>query len=315
MIGGGILDEASRGKRLALAFLTVGAFSFGFSPIFIKLCRYPAPFVASLRLLIAGLVLTPFCIGALRKFLTERGLRGFLLLVLPGLLLAAHFQTWVLGIRQTMVASATFIFSINPVFFALFERFAGRKRVPAYGFVSLGFVLLGAFWVFLAGRGRLGQTGDLLCLASTLLYVVYLLASRRVCAGVPHLLYIHVIYLWGGLLSLPIAMLWGEPAAVNPGDTGSLLSLLGLALLPTLVGHSSSNYGVRHVSPLTVSFFTLTEPVLASAAAALFLGERLRVLELPAYALFLSATLLYLIRTATARTGSGRQSGAAAGPT
>ena len=284
-----------RDKRLALAFLALGALSGGMASIFIRLCRYPAPAVASLRMLLAGLVLLPFCWGQLRHLWAERGLKGLLPLILPGLALAAHFQSWVAGVRLTSVANATFIVSINPVFFALFERFGSRQKVPAYELAALGLGLAGAVWLLLAGRGRLGQLGDLACLAGTLLYVAYLLAARRYSAGVPHLAFVHLIYFWGGLASLPIALIRGDLAAVRPADTGSVLALLGLVALPTLVGHTAVNYGVRHLRPLTVSFFSPVEPLVATAAAALILHEPLQPLELPAYGLLLASTLLYLL--------------------
>jgi drug/metabolite transporter (DMT)-like permease len=253
-------------------------------------------------MLLAGLVLLPFCWRKLRLLWAERGLRGLLPLILPGLALAAHFQSWVAGVRLTSVANATFIVSINPVFFALFERFGRRQKVPPYVLGALALGLAGAVWLLLAGRGRLGRLGDLACLAGTLLYVAYLLASRRYSAGVPNLVFVHLIYFWGGLASLPIALIRGELAAINPADTGSALALLGLVALPTLVGHTAVNYGVRHLSPLTVSFFSLAEPLVATAAAALLLGERLQPLELPAYGLLMAATLLYLLFVVRRRT-------------
>jgi drug/metabolite transporter (DMT)-like permease len=158
-------------------------------------------------------------------------------------------------------------------------------------------VLGGAYWLFSSRGGQLGQTGDFLCLLSTLLFVIYLVASRRVSEDVPHLVYIHIIYLWGGLLTLPFALAGGGLAQVDLTDLGSVLALLGLALFPTLVGHTSNNYGVRHLSPLTVSFFTLTEPIIASLTAALILAEIPPYRELPSYALFLGATLLYLVKS------------------
>ena len=264
-----------RDKRLALAFLSVGALSGGFASIFVKLCRYPASAVASLRILLAGLVLLPFCWPALRRLAVERGLRGLAPLIAPGLILAAHFQSWVIGVRLTSVANATFLAALSPVFFALFQRFASRQKVPPYGLAALALGLAGALWLLLSGRGRLGQLGDLACLAATLLYVAYLLCSRRVSAGVPNTVFVHLIYFWGGLASLPIALVRGDLASVRLSDTGSLLALLGLVFLPTLVGHTSMNYGVRRLAPLTVSFFTLAEPLVATTAAALLLGERL----------------------------------------
>ena len=298
------MEPTGKTQRTAYLFLSVGALCASFAPIFIRLCLYPAPAVASLRMLLAGLLLLPFCLGDLGRLWRQQGLRGFLPLLVPGLLLSAHFQSWVLGLRHTSVGNATFIFSLNLVLFALVERFGSRRRLPAYALASLGLALGGALWLFLAGGGRLGRTGDLLALVSTVLYVAYLLASRRFAGRVPHLAFAQTIYFWGGLAGLAAAALTRSLASVDLADTGSLAALAGLVLLPTLVGHTSMNYGVRHLPPVTVSFFSLAEPVIATSAAALLLGEPLRPRELPAYALFLAATLLYLLLAARGR-GSG----------
>ena len=297
------MAPVGRPQRAALAFLIVGALSGGFAAIMIRLCRYPAPAVASLRMLLAGIVLLPFCLGDLRRVWREGGVAVFLRLLVPGLILSAHFQCWVLALRHTSVAGATFIMSLNPVFFALAQRFGARRRLPAYALVSLGLAVAGAAWLFLLGGGRLGGLGDLLALAACLLYVAYLLASRRVAGTVPHLAFAQTIYFWGGLAGLPLVLLAGGLGAVRLGDTGSLAALAGLVIFPTLIGHTSLNFGVRHLRPLTVSFFSLAEPIMSTAAAALLLGEPLRPRELPAYGLFLAATLLYLLLSA--RRGEG----------
>ncbi len=290
-------------QRTALAFLSVGALVGGFAAILIRLCLYPAPAVASLRMLLAGILLLPFCLGDLRRIWRAGGPAGFLRLLVPGLILSAHFQCWVLSLRHTSVASATFLFSLNPIFFALVQRFGSRRRLAPYVLVSLGLAAAGALWLFLLGGGRLGRLGDLLALASSLLYVAYLLAARRVAGAVPHLAFAQTIYFWGGVAGLPVAWLSGGLAGVHLRDTGSLAALAGLVLFPTLVGHTAVNFGVRHLKPLTVSFFSLAEPILSTAAAALILGEALRPRELPAYGLFLAATLLYLLASSRRQEG------------
>jgi drug/metabolite transporter (DMT)-like permease len=289
-----MIERGDARRRAALLFLAVGALAYGSAPILVRVCRYPSAAVASLRLLLAGLLLAPAAAGPLARFLRRRGWRPFLLLGVPGLLLGLHFQLWVVGIRATSVATGTFLVSINPVFFALAEPLLYRRRIPPRTGLALALVLAGAYWIFRLEGGTLGRVGDLYCLASMLLFVGYLVASRAVSRDVPHLLFIHVIYFWGGVLTLPFLLLPGGAGAVRLEDTASLLALLGLALLPTLVGHTSSNYGVRHFPPLVVSFFTLLEPLFATAAAALLFGEAPRAAVVPAYLLFIAATVLAL---------------------
>ncbi len=287
--------------RIALLFLSAGTLSSGFASILIRLCLYPAPAVASLRMLLAGILLLPFCLTNLWRTWKDRGLSGFLWLLLPGLLLSAHLQCWVLALRHTSVANGTFILSLNPVFFALFQRFFTRQRLSAYALASLGLAIAGALWLFLIAGGRLGRMGDLLALAANLLAVAYLLTARRVAVDLPHLAVAQTIYFWGGLAGLLVVLFTGSLPGVRLADTGSLAALIGLVLFPTLVGHTAKNFGVRHLRPLTVSFFSVAEPVIATFAALIILREPLRPRILPAYILIMAATLLYLIFSAQRR--------------
>ncbi len=306
------MDADPSRRRAALLFLAAGTLAFGFAPILARVCRYPAAAVAALRLLAAGLLLLPFAAAAAARWLKAGGWPALLRVALPALLLGLHFQFWVLGIRATSVATGTFIVSVNPVVFALAERLIDRRRIPPRTAAALLLVLSGALWILLREGGRIGRVGDLFCFLSVLFFVAYLMVSRDAARGVPHRVYIQVLYLAGGLLTLPfvaLAPVGASAAARLPApplltDTGSLLALLGLALFPTLVGHTSTNYGVRFFSPLTVSFFTLLEPVFATAAAAPLLGEPPRTEVLPAYALFVAATVLVL--TSGRRRGSCR---------
>jgi drug/metabolite transporter (DMT)-like permease len=290
-----------------MVFLLCGTVTFGFSSVLIKLCAFPAGIVASLRVLLAGLVLAPFCMAGIGSTVRSRGLRGTLVLLVPGLLLGLHFQAWVTGVRMTTVAAATFIFATNPVLFAAAELAVYRRRLSWADWTALALLVAGGLWLVAANRAGIGAhlAGDGLCLLATVGFVVYLLASQRVSAGVPHAPYLSLVYLAGGILTLPIALARGEAPSFDWGNGGAWAALAALALLPTLVGHGSNLYAVRFFPPIVVSFFTLFEPILSSVAAFVVLGERPALREYPAYALLIASTALFLAaRWAAAR---GRQ--------
>jgi len=284
------------GSGRALVFLAFGTITFGFSSVLIKLCAFPAGIVASLRMLIAGVVLAPFCLVAIGSIVRSRSLPRVLALLAPGLLLGLHFQLWVTGVRLTTVAAATFIFATNPVAFAAAELAVYRRRLSGADWTALALLAAGGGWLVAVNRGGIGThlAGDLLCLLATVVFAVYLLASQRVSAGVAHVPYLGLIYLAGGLLTLPIALARGEGPAFDWGNGGAWAALGALALLPTLVGHGSSMYAVRFFPPILVSFLTLCEPILSSIAAFVVLGERPAVREYPAYALFVASTAVFL---------------------
>jgi drug/metabolite transporter (DMT)-like permease len=286
-------EQPSR-RTLALLFLCAGTLTFGFSSVFIRLCAFPSGLVASLRMVAAGLVLLPFIAPGLRAIVRGRGIRSLLPLAVPGLLLGLHFHLWVAGVRTTTVATATFIFATNPVLFAAAEVAVYRRRLSAADWCALALVAGGGVWLVVRDGGGSGLAGAALCFAATVLFVLYLVASEKVSTGVPHPTFVCLIYLAGGLLTLPIALIRGEVATSAWSDGGAWLALAALALLPTLVGHASNTYAVRFFPPILVSFTTLLEPILSSLAALAVLGERPPSAEFPAYALFAAATALFL---------------------
>jgi len=288
------MTEHPRRQTRAILFLCAGTLTFGFSSVFVRLCAFPSGLVASLRMVIAGAVLLPFAAPAIAAAVRARGLRGLLPLAVPGILLGLHFQLWVAGVRQTSIATATFIFATNPVLFAVAEVAVFRRRLAAADWGALALAAAGGAWLVAAGGGGSGLAGDALCLAATALFVLYVVASAKVAPGTPHHAFVCLIYLAGGLLTLPIAIARGEAATAAWTDGGAWLALAALALLPTLVGHASNTYAVRFFPPILVSFTTLLEPVLSSAAALVVLGERPRAADLPSYALFAAATVLFL---------------------
>lgn len=294
------MPEPPRRRTAALLFLAAGTLTSGIASILIRLCAFPSGVVASLRILIAGCVLLPFAGSGIAALVRERGVRALLLAAVPGILLGLHLHLWVAGVRQTAIATATFIFATNPVLFAVAELTVYRRRLSGPDWLALALAAAGGAWLLASGRnggGSLagpGLAGAGLCFASTGVFVLYLVASEKVSAGIPHPTYLSMIWLAGGLATLPIALVRGEAATPAWTDGGAWLALAALALLPTLVGHGSSTYAVRTFPPLLVSFTTLLEPILSSVAALVVLGERPRTAELPAYALFAAATTLFL---------------------
>ncbi|NOY08005.1 MAG: DMT family transporter [Spirochaetes bacterium] len=284
-----------REKQTALIFLIGGAVTFGFSSLFIKLCLFPATVIASFRMIIAGIVLVPFSYRAFIHLYREKGMSGMIILIIPGILLGLHFQLWVMGIKNTLIATGTFIFSVNPILFAAAERILYKRRVNLPSLISLLMVVTGAVWLFTAGNGKFGRQGDIYCLLATILFVFYLFSAKKLSAGVPHTLFIHLIYLWGGIATLPFIFITGDFYRVVFNDMYSLLFLLLLAIFPTLIGHTSNNYAVRLFSPLFVSFFSLFEPLLSGIAAYIFLHEKPALALYPGYFLLITASVVYLL--------------------
>ncbi|HSV93495.1 MAG TPA: DMT family transporter, partial [Desulfobacterales bacterium] len=227
------MTEPQQRRPLAIVFLAVGILTFGGSSVLIRLCAFPSGLVASLRMAIAGLVLLPFVAGKLEALARAIGIRRLAALLVPGILLGIHFHLWVAGVRLTTVAAATFIFATNPVLFAIVEVAVYRRHLAWTDWLAITLVATGGAWILLSGGGRADLAGILLCFASTAVFVAYLVAARATSPGVPHPTFMSLIYLAGGALTLPLALLGGGTSTAAWTDGGAWLALAALALLPT----------------------------------------------------------------------------------
>jgi drug/metabolite transporter (DMT)-like permease len=198
------------------------------------------------------------------------------LMVASGVLLAAHFWTWIASLRFTSVASSVVLVSLKPIFvwgiaaLWLNEHPGPRER---WGIVLAvaGAILIGIGDAALSfGHLR----GDLLALAGAVTAAGYYTIGRRVRATVGVWTYATIVYgvaalALGALAALVNAPLLGHRAA----DWAVIVSL---AAGPMLVGHTGMNYALKHLRATTVNVAALGEPVGAALIAWLVpaIGER-----------------------------------------
>jgi len=195
------------------------------------------------------------------------------LMALGGLLLAAHFWTWIASLRFTTVASSVVLVSLKPIFvWALaalwLHEHPSRREAWGIGVAVLGATLIGIGDARLS-LGALG--GDLLALAGALTGAGYYVIGRRVRATVDVWTYATVVYAVAATLLAAVALLRGVPLI---GFAGRDWAVFGaLAGGPMLVGHTGMNYALKHFRATTVNVAALGEPVGATVIAWLALHE------------------------------------------
>jgi drug/metabolite transporter (DMT)-like permease len=285
---------------VAVVLLVFGILAGSTSVIFNKLSGLHPLLLAAGRQLVAALVLLPLAVREARR----DGLRASALLrtaALPGLVLALHFVTWIAGSRQTLAANAALIVNLVPLVmpfllvFAIGERVRGGE-IAGSVLALAGVVVLGASDLKLA---RTTLQGDVLCLVSMLTYAVYLVLARRNRASSGLWAYVVPLYAIGGLSCLVAALAGAGP--LTPPAPRELLYVLGLALVPTVIGHTVLNASMRRLRGQVVSVIAMAEFVFAGVIAFLVLGER------PSPFFYPAAALVVLGAVATAAAGGGRR--------
>ncbi len=195
------------------------------------------------------------------------------LMAVSGLLLAAHFWTWIASLRFTTVASSVVLVSLKPIFvWALaalwLHEHPSRREGWGIGIAVLGATLIGIGDARLS-LGALG--GDLLALAGALTAAGYYVIGRRVRATVGVWTYATIVYAVAALALAAVAL--GRDVPLT-GFAGRDWAVFGaLAAGPMLVGHTGMNYALKHYRATTVNVAALGEPVGAGLIAWLALGE------------------------------------------
>jgi drug/metabolite transporter (DMT)-like permease len=278
-------------------FLAAGLLAASQSGNIIRLGQAHPVAIAAWRLIIAAALLAPFCRGRLRGLLGISG-RDFGLLLLSGVFLATHFFTWIAAVQMTTVANAAVFFSINPVLAALGGLIFFRERVGWRLAASIGLGLSGVVVIGLddISISREHLQGDLWAVACALLFAGYFLIGRRLRRTMDTGVYVTSVYGVAAVLSFACLLFLRLPV-VSYGPQTWLCFVL-MALVPTMIGHTSYNYALKYIPVGWIAVATLTEPVFAGIVAFFAWGEGITWLVALGYLLIcLSVTVLTVSRT------------------
>jgi len=229
--------------------------------------------IAAVRLTLASLILALLALQRYRAELRTRTQAEVGLALLSGTFLAIHFATWITSLGLTSVASSVVLVSMGPVFVGLGSWLFLRERPSLL--LALG-ILLAAAGSIVISWGDLGQgqdqlLGDLLALTGAVMVAGYLMIGRKVRGQMSLATYVAVVY-GGAMVTLLAIVLVGRQPMLGFQPV-AYLWVLGLALGPQIVGHSTLNWALRYLSATFVSLVTLAEPIASGLLAYLILGE------------------------------------------
>ncbi len=261
--------------------------------------------LAAGRLLVAAFALLPLFLRDLRAHRGRFGARDAAASVWPGALLALHFMSWIVAVRMTSIANASLLVNLTPAILPLFSWVLSRERISRG---ELAGTLLGLAGVALlvASDFRVSREsflGDLICLLSMVFFSWYF-ALGRVNRSAPTVwLYLVPLYFAAALVCLPFALL--QPQTSGLDWTREIWPLLGLGLIPTVLGHGALNYSVRNMRPQTVSLANLTQFIYAGMMGWAFFGE-IPLRDFYIASILLIAGAVVAIRAAGREQGGGR---------
>jgi drug/metabolite transporter (DMT)-like permease len=280
-----------------LGLLAVAVVAISTSGPLIAACAAPALAIAFWRSALGALATSAWVGLRHRGELRALDRAQWRMMGAAGLLLAAHFATWVPSLRFTTVASSTALVATQPVWAALIARRRG-VLIPAPAWLGIGVSLVGV--VVLTGIDFAltprALIGDALALAGAVLAAWYVSVGERVRATTSTPVYTMVCYAVAaaGLVAL-IAALRVPLAGFAARDW---LLILAITAGAQLLGHTVVNRVLATTSATVVSLAILFEMPGSTLIAAAWLGQVPPLAIIPAV-LLLFAGLALVIRTTT----------------
>ena len=254
----------------------LGVLTASTAAILIRLAQAEAPSlaIAAWRLSLATLVLTPVALITRRSELRALGRSEWCSLLVSGTLLAIHFATWISSLSFTSVAASVVLVSTSPLFVGLASYLLLREPLSRTMVTGLITAMLGSALIGLGdwGKGTHRLWGDLLALFGAISVAGYFLIGRRLRARLSLLAYVLPVYGTAALVLVALLLISGLPPVPRLPQTW--LWLLLMALGPQILGHSSLNWSLRHLSATYVTIATLGEPIISTLLAWRLLGER-----------------------------------------
>lgn len=235
----------------------------------VRFAAAPALAVAAWRLLLSVALIAVVLAARRQLGALLRLSAGELGLALgSGLLLAAHFWSWIASLEWTSVASSAVLVSTQPIFVAALSAAFLGERASGRQWTGIVLAVLGAAVIGWGdfGRGSAPLLGDLLAVVGAICASGYYVIGRRLRQRLDLWVYIGVVY---GIAALALAVAaWLSPGTALTGyPAGDWLVFGALAAGPMMVGHTGVNYALRYLPAYVANLAVLGEPLGATLIA------------------------------------------------
>ena len=293
----GPVGTLARPPATDVALLGVAVLFISSSGPIIAAIAAPALAIAFWRCFLGSVFTAPWVLLRRRREVTSLTRREIRLIVVSGLLLGAHFATWIPSLRFTTVASSTALVATQPVWAALIARWRGA-HIPRSAWIGIGVALVGVLvltGVDVSVNPR-HLIGDVLALVGAVLAAAYVTVGEQARQSVSTATFTTGLYASAAVLLVVITVIGGQALVGFSLRDWILIGLLTLGA--QLLGHTLINKVLSTTSATVVSLAILFEMPGATIIAAIALGQ------LPPWGILPAVGLMFVGIVLVIRSGS-----------
>ena len=274
--------------------LGIALLGISFAGPLVKLSRADPIAIAVWRLGLA-LIFVAVCLGVTGQWKDFRRIttREVLLASLGGISLALHFWAWNASVHLTTIAASVTLVSLQPAVVAGISSLLIREAPSPRQSLGIGIAILGAFFIAapdlgggMAAGGNRPMLGNLLAVSAAVTAGIYYTIGRRLRMTLGVWSYVTIVYGAAFLTLVGIGLARG--AALGPQPAREIGIFVGLALLPTILGHTGMNWALKLLPAFVVNLTVLGEPVGATLLGALIPS----IAEIPTASTFIGGAVV-----------------------
>jgi drug/metabolite transporter (DMT)-like permease len=245
------------------------------SPSLAKLNTMPSEVLGFWRLLIATILLSLFLMYK-KNFVFLRPHRQNFWVYLSGFFFFLHLWTFKSAAKSTLIANMTVLYASNPIWASIGGVLFFKERPQLRTYISYLLALTAIlFLVFENLKFDQEHTrGNLLSVLSAFLYAAYMLTGKKARTSTENSTF--ALHQYGiTALCFFLASLTMHKNIFDSYSAVSWLSILGLIIFPTFLGHFLLTSLVKKMDIAILTCGKLIEPVLASLWAYFIFHEGL----------------------------------------
>lgn len=228
------------------------------------------------------------------------------LFMLGALGIYGYMFFYLMGISRTTPVSSSIFVSLEPIWVFIIAVLFYKEKVTWMKVTGIALGLAGAILCIttqpsddLASNAPLG---NLMCLASSVIYAIYLVFSHRLLKGVGNMTMLKFTFLGAAVMALIVNSFFGFEAPVLDMSLFStpMLVLLFVLIFPTTISYLLLPIGLKYLKTTLVAIYGYLILIVATVTSFILGQDRFSWTQLGAILLICAS--VYLVEVAESRT-------------
>lgn len=183
---------------------------------------------------------------------------------------------YVKGLSLTTVINATLLSTMIPLYALAVSVLLGYERGSLKTLAGIVVSAAGVIYLVNPAHAELNAqttTGNLLLLANSFIYAIYIVISKDLFERYGALNVVTWIFLIGAVMTVPVGIYSLQNENLAAISAMVWLAVAFIILLPTVGAYYLNAWALTRVAPSTVATYIYLQPLIAFGLAPIFLGE------------------------------------------